>query len=192
MVRVSSVLGVIGVGVLTALPAAAVERDAGGVAAPKPQAEGQGNFALGAQVGFYNPNGLALRGGFRPISLEAAAGWVPTLLSYGSDQDPKLKLLAPFEVTPQLLLGDIKLGNEIHGAFRIGYRYNLALAHGFTFGGQLSKRWGHLQLEGLWGVSVFPNAADELRDEDAVPENTSFNFPPSVTWGLSVGLMYYP
>jgi hypothetical protein len=114
------------------------------------------------------------------------------LLNYGSDRDPKLKLLAPFELTPQLLLGDIELGNKIHGAFRVGYRYNLALSHGFTFGGQLSKRWGHLQLEGLWGVSVFPNAADELRDGDAVPENTSFNFPPSVTWGLSVGLMYYP
>ena len=192
MVRVLSVLGAMGVCVLTARPAAAVERAASGVEAPKPQAEGQGNFALGAQVGFYNPNGLAVRAGFRPLSLEVAAGWAPTLLSYGSDRDPKLKLLAPFELTPQLLLGDIKLGNEIHGAFRAGYRYNLTLGHGFTFGGQLSKRWGHLQLEGLWGVSVYPNAVDELRDEDAVPENTSFNFPPSVTWGLSVGLMYYP
>lgn len=192
--RVLGVVGAMSVGFLTALPASAAqaERDAGAKAPLEPPTEGQQNFALGAQVGFYNPNGLALRAGFRPISLEVAAGWVPTLLNYGSDRDPKLKLIAPFELTPQLLLGDIKFGNKIHGAFRVGYRYNLALGHGFSFGGQLSKRWGHLQLEGLWGMSVFPNAADELRDEDAVPQNTSFNFPPSVTWGLSVGLMYYP
>ena len=192
--RVLGVLGAIGVGFLTALPASAaeIERDAGAEVTKKPQEEGQQNFALGAQVGFYNPNGLALRAGFRPISVEAAAGWTPTLLSYGGDDNPKLKLIAPLELTPQLLLGDIKLGNKIHGAFRLGYRYNLMLGHGFTFGGQLSKRWGHVQLEGLWGVSVFPDAVFKLQEEDAVPANPRFNFPPSVNWGLTVGLMYYP
>jgi hypothetical protein len=192
--RVLGVVGAIAVSLLAALPALAAEaeRDADAKAPLEPQAEGQQNLALGAQVGFYNPNGLALRAGFRPISLEAAAGWAPTLLSYGGDRHSKLKLIAPLELTPQLLLGDIQLGNKIHGAFRVGYRYNLTLGHGFTLGGQLSKRWGHLQLEGLWGLSVFPNAVDELREENVLPENTSFNFPPSVTWGLTVGLMYYP
>jgi hypothetical protein len=192
MARVLGVLGAISVGFLTALPATAAERDAGADHAQKTQAEGQRNFALGAQVGFYNPNGLVLRAGFRPISLEAAAGWVPTLLSYGGDRDPTLKLIAPFEITPQLLVGDVEFGNEVHGAVRIGYRYNLTLGHGVTIGGQLSKRWGHVQLEGLWGVSIFPDAIARLREEGAVPENPSYNFPPSLNWGLTVGLMYYP
>jgi hypothetical protein len=192
MTRVLGVFGAMGVGLLTTLSAAAGERDAGADDAPKPQAEVQRNFALGAQAGFYNPNGLALRAGFRPISLEAAAGWVPTLLSYGGDRDPTLKLIAPFELTPQLVLGDVKFGNDVHGALRIGYRYNLTLGHGVTLGGQLSKRWGHLQLEGLWGVSIFPDAVAQLRKEGTVPEDPSYNFPPSVNWGLTVGLMYYP
>lgn len=192
--KVLGVLGAVGAFFLTALPAAAAEaeRDAGAELTKKPPEEGQHHFALGAQIGFFNPNGLAVRAGFRPISLEVAGGFVPTLLSYGEQSDPDLKLIAPFEVTPQLLLGDIKLGNKIHGAFRLGYRYNLMLGHGVTFGGQLSKRWGHLQLEGLWGMSVFPGAVDKLRDEDTVPAKTSFNFPPSITWGLTVGLLYYP
>jgi hypothetical protein len=25
-----------------------------------------------------------------------------------------------------------------------------------------------------------------------VPERASFNFPPALTWGLTVGLLYYP
>lgn len=192
MARVLGVWGALGVGILTALPAAAVERDAGAADAATTQPEVQRSFALGAQVGFYNPNGLAVRAGFRPLLLEAAAGWMPTLLSYGGDRDPTLKLIAPFEITPQLLLGDVKFGSEVHGAIRIGYRYNLALGHGVTLGGQLSKRWGHLQLEGLWGVSIFPDAVAQLREEGIVPENPSYNFPPSLNWGLTVGLMYYP
>ena len=188
-------LGILGLScaaLLAAEPAEAAERDAGEGKEPASEEELQQNFAFGAQVGFFNPNGLAVRAGFRPISLEVAGGFAPTLLSYGGQSDPDLKLIAPFEITPQLLLGDLKLGNKIHGAFRLGYRYNLKLGHGVTFGGQLSKRWGHLQLEGLWGMSVFPGAVDKLSEEHTVPGNTSYNFPPSITWGLTVGLLYYP
>lgn len=186
-------MGAVAVALSTAgLVLAAEPRPRADVAREPKQEDLQHNLSLGAQVGFYNPNGLAVRAGFRPISLEVAAGWVPTLLSYGSDRNPNLKLIAGFELTPQLLLGNIKFENKIHGAFRVGYRYNLMLGHGATLGGQLSKRWGHLQLEGLWGVSVFPGAADKLRADHTVRAGTSFNFPPALNWGLTVGLMYYP
>lgn len=175
-----------------ALPALAAEQDAGPEIRLKPKEEVQHHFGFGAQLGFYNPNGLAVRGGWQSLSLEAAAGFTPTVLSYGGNSNPKLKLIAPFEVTPQLLLGDIKLGASIHGAFRVGYRYNWALGHGGTVGGQISKRYGHLQLEGLWGITIYPDAPEQLRSADTVPDRTSFNFPPALTWGLTVGLLYYP
>jgi hypothetical protein len=44
----------------------------------------------------------------------------------------------------------------------------------------------------VWGVSIFPDAVARLREEGIVPENPSYNFPPSLNWGLTVGLMYYP
>lgn len=147
---------------------------------------------FGAQVGFFNPNGVTLRAGSGPIALEGSVGFALSLLSYGSDQSPDLKLIAPFEVSPQVLLGDIRLDRTIHGSFRLGYRYNVALGHGGTFGGQIARRWTHWQLEGLWGVTIYPGAADRLRENGWVPAEPSFNFPPSINWGLTVGMLYYP
>jgi hypothetical protein len=184
---------VIGLGASSLAPfALAAESNAEPEILLKPKAEAQHHFGFGAQLGFYNPNGLAVRGGWRPFSLELAAGVTPSLLSYGSNQNPRLELIAPLEVTPQLLVGDIKLGSSIHGAFRAGYRYNWVLGHGATFGGQISKRYGHLELEGLWGVTIYPDAAERLREGGTVPEGTSFNFPPALNWGLTVSLLYYP
>jgi hypothetical protein len=188
-------LGIVtGLAVLAlALPGAlAAPPDASSETQQEAQAEVQRHFGFGAQLGFYNPNGLAARAGWLPLSIEAAAGFTPTLLSYGGNQNPRLELIAPLELTPQILVGDIKLSSSIHGAFRTGYRYNWALGHGATFGGQLSKRYGHLQLEGLWGISIYPDAARRVRDDGTVPETASFNFPPALTWGLTVGLLYYP
>jgi hypothetical protein len=90
------------------------------------------------------------------------------------------------------VLADIPFENRIRGAFRLGYRYDLALGHGGTIGAQLSKRWGHLQLEGLWGISLFPRAQKKLRADAVVPNDPDFNSSPDWTWGLTVGLMYYP
>lgn len=147
---------------------------------------------FGAQLGFFNPNGVTVRAGHGAVALEGSAGFALSLLSYGGNRNPDLKLIAPFEVSPQLLFGDIKLTRGIHGSFRLGYRYNVALGHGGTVGGQLARRWTHWQLEGLWGVSVYPGAADRLREDGRVPKETSFNFPPALSWGLTVAMMYYP
>jgi hypothetical protein len=149
-------------------------------------------FGVGAQLGFFNPSGFALRGGYGPVAIEAAAGFAVTALTWGSDRNPELKFIAPFEVSPQLLLGDIALTKTLHGSFRVGYRYNVLLGHGGTFGGQIARRWDHWQLEGLWGISVFTQAAQRLRDKGTVPPDTSFNIPPALQYGLTVGIMYYP
>jgi hypothetical protein len=164
---------------------------AAGEAPPAPPSPLTG-VGLGAQVGFFNANGVTLRAGYGAIALEGSAGFALSLLSYGSDRNPDLKLIAPFEVSPQVLLGDIPLTKTIHGSFRLGYRYNVALGHGGTVGGQVARRWTHWQLEGLWGVTVYPGATDRLREDGRVPAETSFNFPPSVNWGLTVGMLYYP
>ncbi len=147
---------------------------------------------FGAQVGFFNPNGVTLRAGSGPVALEGSAGFSLSLLSYGGNRSPDLKLIAPFEVSPQVLLGDIQLHRAIHGSFRLGYRYNVALGHGGTVGAQIARRWTHWQLEGLWGVTIYPDAADRLREDGRVPAETSFNFPPAINWGLTVGILYYP
>ena len=163
-------------------------------AAPKKKpsaAVGQEHFGFGAGIGFFNPNGLVLRAGARQVSLEASGGFAPALLSYGGNRDPELKLIAPLEVSPQVVFDVIELPREIRGGLRMGYRYNWALGHGGTFGGQVGKRWGHVLLEGLWGITVYPKAAEQLRG-DRVPDGTNFNFPPEFAYGLTVQLLYYP
>jgi hypothetical protein len=152
----------------------------------------QENFGFGAQIGSANPSGVIVRVGARAISLDVTAGFVPVLLDYGNAQSPSLKLLAPFEVTPQVLIDVVNFKNDIRGGLRFGYRYNTALGYGLTVGGQIGKRVSKkLLLEGLWGISYYPRAADNLRG-DQVPAGTSFNFPPQLGYGLSVGLLYYP
>jgi hypothetical protein len=90
-----------------------------------------------------------------------------------------------------LVINAVTFPREIRGALRLGYRYNAALGHAGTLGGQLGKRWGHFLLEGLWGISIFPNAEDKLRGKE-VPANASFDLPPALGWGLSVNFMYFP
>lgn len=174
-------------GLFTVRPAAAQE--AGKEAAPA--AVGQENFGFGATVGFFNPNGAELRVGARAIALDVTGGYVPFLLSYGGNLDPKLKLIAPLEVSPQLLIHVLTLGHDVEGQLRLGYRYDVALGHGGTLGGQAGKRWGHVLLEATWGLSLYPNATEKLRGHE-VPAGTTFNFPPVLGGGVSVDLMYFP
>jgi hypothetical protein len=157
----------------------------------KTAAVGQENFGFGAGVGFFNPNGLVLRGGARAVSLEVSGGFGITLLSYGSNTDPKLKLLAPLEVSPQMVFDFLEFRREVRAGLRAGYRYNAALGSGGTVGGQIGKRWGHLLLEGLGGISVYPEAAAKLRGEE-VSQGTDFNFPPEFNYGVTVQVLYYP
>lgn len=152
----------------------------------------QENFAFGPQIGFYNPNGLVLRLGARALSLDVTAGFVPVVVAYGPSQSSSLKFLLPMEVTPQLLIHVLTFRDDVRGGLRLGYRYNTALGHGATLGGQIAKRISpRFQLEGLWGVTYYPHASRELRGEE-FPEGTNFNFPPEFGYGLSVGLLYYP
>ena len=182
-------VGLVGSCLMFASVAAAEEEP---LPAKKPSAAvGQENFGFGASIGFYNPNGLILRAGARVVSVDVTAGFVPVLLSYGGNRDPSLKLIAPFEVTPQLSVELLTFPKEIRAGLRAGYRYNVDLGHGGTFGGQLSKRWGHVLLEGLWGITVYPKASDRLRG-DRLPGGTEFNFPPELNYGLTVNLLYYP
>lgn len=152
---------------------------------------GQENFGMGATLGFFNPSGLALRGGVREASLEVTAGFMPSLLSYGSSRDPQLKLIAPFEITPQLLFELLQFKHGGRAGLRMGYRYNWVLGHGGSLGGHIGKRIGRLLIEGVWGLTAYPGAADRLLG-DRVPEGSKFNFPPWLNWGLNVSLFYYP
>src|SRR5687767_7784515 len=73
--------------------------------APKTAAVGQENFGMGAGIGFFNPNGLVLRGGARVASLELSGGFAPALLSYENEPNkPRLLLIAPLEGSSQLVI----------------------------------------------------------------------------------------
>lgn len=160
--------------------------------AESPSPDVQENFGIGAQIGFYTPTGLSLRAGARAASLEVAAGVMPTLLSYAEGPyDNKLKLLAPLELAPTLLVDVLETKDHMRGGLRFGYRYNFALGHGGTLGGQLGKRFGHWLLEGSWGICIYPKAEDNLRG-DQVSQNASFKFPPFLNWGLNVSAFYFP
>ncbi len=126
---------------------------------------GQENFGFGPSLGFFNPNGLVLRGGVRQASLEVSGGAGITLLSYGSSENPKLKLIGPFEIAPQLVFDFLEFRKGVVAGMRAGYRYNTALGNGGTLGAQVGKRWGHVRFEGLWGITVYPQAADRLRGD---------------------------
>ncbi len=102
--------------------------------AEKTAAVGQENFGVGAGVGLFNPNGLVLRGGARAVSLEVSGGFGITLLTYGSNTDPTLELLAPPEVTPQLVFDFLEFRHEVRAGLRAGYRYNAALGNGAPSG----------------------------------------------------------
>ena len=177
---------------LSATSVAAAQEGGPDARAKKPTAAvGQENFGFGPSVGFYNPNGLMLRVGARVVAVDVTAGFVPVLLSYGGNRNPKLKLIAPFEVTPQLSFELLTFPREIRAGLRAGFRYNSDLGNGGTFGGQIGKRWGHVLLEGLWGITIYPKASDKLRG-NRLAEGTEFNFPPELAYGLSLNLLYYP
>ncbi|MEO6600980.1 MAG: hypothetical protein ABIQ16_13960 [Polyangiaceae bacterium] len=159
--------------------------------APEPQAY----FAFGPQIGLYNPNGLTVHIGVPAIAIEATAGFAPLVLSYESpsrNQANVLKFLMPFEVTPQLVIHAVTFRHEMRGNLLLGYRYNRALGNGVTLGGELE---GHVSrkvvLQGLWGISYYPDAVDRLRG-GRVPPDAAFKFPPWFGYGLSVGLLFYP
>lgn len=185
-------VAIVGVGVCVSQAAIAEGADGkGDPSRPPSVARGQENFGLGAELGFYNPNGFALRGGARAASLEVAFGFTPSLLSYGSAREPKLKFLAPLEVAPQLVFDIIEIKRELRGGLRVGYRYNWALGHGGSVGGQIGKRFGDFLVEGVGGITVYPNAAGRLRG-DEVPANAGLNFPPALNWGVGVSIFFYP
>ena len=174
-------------GLLVVRPAAAQEP----VKQPS-AAVGQENFGFGASVGFFNPNGAVLRLGARAVALDVTAGYALTALSYRTPVPAEMgaffsddigqahvKFLAPLELTPQLLINVVTFPREIRGALRFGYRYNTALGHAGTIAGQIGKRWGHLLIEGLWGISVYPKAEARLRDKE-MPQDASFSLPPAL------------
>ncbi|MET0791733.1 MAG: hypothetical protein ABW061_09455 [Polyangiaceae bacterium] len=171
------------------------KQESSAVVLPKLAPEPQRNFGFGAQIGFYNPNGLSVRFGARAISVELTAGFAPLLVnyeSYSARQDNELKFLMPFEVTPQFVIHAVTFKHEMRGNLLLGYRYNTALGHGATLGGELESSIGRkLVLQGLWGITYFPDAIDHLRG-DQVPADASFHFPPWFGYGLSVGLLFYP
>lgn len=194
--RLVVVVVVLGFSLWASRSAAQMQPTAAPVPSHEPSAEksetGQESFGFGAQIGFYNPTGVSLRVGDRARSLDLSAGFAPTLVSYGDSQNPRLKFIAPFEVSPQLLIDAITFRGDIRGGIRLGYRYNTAFGHGATLGGQLGKRIRRkLLLEGVWGLSYYPRAAHELRG-DQVPREASFNFPPELAFGLTVGLLFFP
>lgn len=159
---------------------------------PQRRPDPQAYFGFGAQVGFYNPNGFSARVGVPAISLEATVGFVPVLLDYGDSQHPELKFLMPFEVSPQLVIHAVTFRNDIRGNLLLGYRYNAALGHAPTIGGQIEKRVSrHWLIEGMWGISYYPDAADRLRGNQ-VAKDTDFQFPPQLGAGISIGALFYP
>lgn len=184
-------VGLVGICLSVTSVAAAAEGQVKPPAKKPSAAVGQESFGFGAGIGLYNPNGLMLRAGARVVAVDVTAGFVPILLSYGGNSSPKLKLIAPFEVTPQLSFELLTFPREIRAGLRAGYRFNSELGQGGTFGGQIGKRWGHVLLEGLWGITIYPKASQRLRG-DTLPAGTEFNFPPELSYGLTVNLLYYP
>ncbi len=162
-------------------------------ASDTPSSTPQEAFGFGAQIGFYNPNGVSVRAGARAIALQVIAGFTPKAVSYGGYRDQKYEFFMTSEVTAQAVIYATTFRNEIRGHALIGYRYNGVYGHGAMLGAQIEKRVTRkLLLEGLWGFSYYPAAADRVRG-DKVPKDADFGFPPpQIDFGVSVGLLFFP
>jgi len=172
--------------------------------APEQEPPGQRYFGFGPSIGFWKPNGLFVRAGIPAVELEAGGGYMLNYASYTTtttsggygvyvvQEQPQLKVFFALQGDVDLLVHLVTFKDRIRGGLRAGPRYNEALGYGVGLGGQLSKRMSaHWLLEGNWGVTVFPDAAHNLRRHE-VPSSADFRWPPAINWGLNVAVLLYP
>jgi hypothetical protein len=126
----------------------------------------QRHFALVASEGSFNGFGLGVRGGWLRAGLDASFGFVPFLVTYGSDPEefPEFKLMSGFQGNASIYLGLYRPDSRTDLGIAFGYKYNTLLRHGaavaFYFQRELSAHWA---LQGFVGPCIFPEAEDQIR-----------------------------
>jgi hypothetical protein len=156
--------------------------------------DGRGPFALLLHVGPYSGFGGGVAVGTPDVGVRASVGWTPllTVLTSGSDTD--LHFYGGFQISPDLYARLLHPRPTTHVGVQGGYRYNTLFGHGAAVGG-----YAQFGLSGAidalisMGVVVFPDGEDRLKRDQNLAPGTSFSFPgPSVNFGVSLGLAFFP
>ncbi len=159
-----------------------------------PRSDGRGPFALLLHIGAYSGFGAGVAVGAPEAGLRASVGWSPVLsvLRNGSNDD--LKFYSGFQVSPDLYARLLHPRPMTHVGFQGGYRYSSLFGHGVAAGGYAQFALGGA-LDALLSVGfvVYPDGEDRLKKDQNLPASASFSFPgPSVNFGLSFGLAFFP
>jgi hypothetical protein len=147
---------------------------------------GQRNFAFGAQLGAYVPSGLSLQLGSPDVALGLSGGFMPIIFN---EKPNSIGFLVSGEAEGALLIRLANVAGTTPMGLRLGYRYNTVLGHGIGLGGYAERRLTKVvALVGSYGLTIYPNAFDGIRDEGHDP----FGAAGVIGGGLSVGLLFYP
>ena len=146
-------------------------------------------------AGGYEAFGGGLGFGSRDMGIRGTGGWAPVIIgldngSGGTD----IKFYNGFQAGGDgyLRIWSPQPTSDI-GA-QVGYRYNSQLGHGLAAGGYFQLALNRsLDLNVSFGLLVFPDGEDKLKQEQNLPPSTTFSFPgPKVNVALSAALVFWP
>jgi hypothetical protein len=147
---------------------------------------GQRNFAVGAQVGWYQASGMTLQLGTPDIALSMSGGFQPIIFN---ERPNSLGLMTSAEADVDGLIRIADVSGTTPLGLRLGYRYNTVVGHGLGIGGYAERRMTKvIAISGSYGITIFPRAFDRLEHRGRDP----FGIAGVIGGGLSIGLLFYP
>ncbi len=175
-----------------ARPPVPPEPGAHGVASSR--GDGRGPLALLLHIGPYSGFGAGVAVGTPEAGLRASVGWSPALAVVRTGFQDDLKLYSGLQVSPDLYVRLLHPRPATHVGLQGGYRYSSLFGHGLAAGGYAEFALGG-PLDALvsMGLIVYPDGEDRLKKDQGLPASASFSFPgPSVNFGISFGLVFFP
>ncbi len=156
--------------------------------------DGRGPFALLLQVGPFSGFGGGVAVGTAEAGLRASVGWSPVLLLLDRGSGNDLQFYGGLQVSPDLYVRLLHPRPTTHVGLQGGYRYSSLLGHGGAAGAYVQFAIGRAFDALVAGGFVFyPDGEDHLRKDQNLSTSTSFSFPgPSVNFGISLGLAFFP
>jgi hypothetical protein len=166
----------------------------GTLEARPPRDEGRGPFGLLLHLGAFTGLGAGVTAGTPDVGVRASVGWTPILALLTSGSESDLHFYSGLLVSPDVYVRLFSPRPTTHVGLEAGYRYSSLLGHGAALGGYAQFAVGRA-FDGLIsaGLLLFPDGEDRLKRDENLPASTSFSFPgPSVNFGVSLGLAFFP
>ncbi len=162
--------------------------------ATAPRGDGRGPFALLLHIGPYSGFGAGIAVGTPEVGMRASVGWSPVLAVLRNGSEDDLHFYSGLQVSPDLYARLLHPRPTTHVGLQGGYRYSTLFGHGGAAGGYAQfALGGALDALVTMGLAVYPDGEDRLKRDQNLPATASFSFPgPTVTFGISAGLAFFP